>query len=392
MEKPVTRKIYHEDPYQQSCRAKVVDIRTVDGKEWLLLDQTLFYPGGGGQAPDKGTINGVKLSEIRSDAQGIWHHPDQKMAVTVADELELRLNWDWRFYQMQQHTGQHLLSHVLYKAGLHTVSVHLGEEHTMIEVEGFFPDEKLLQKIEQQANALIRSALSVTGHWTDKAHARKFPLRRKAGEHEALRVVEIEKRDYVACAGTHLASTGQIGLIKWLGLEKIRKRTRLEYVIGQKAYTYFNRLHALQNSLKKILHNDFTQFEQRVLEMQNKIARQKKQLNFFRKKYLENYIQDLSRDGSSVVLKLEKELQEEAALITRKLAEEHKKPALICSGERFFMALPAALAKDAREFLKREDIRLELKGGGTADFVQGKLTRHNEEKLKLAFFNFLAEK
>lgn len=389
MDKSFTKKIFYEEPYRQTCTAAIIDVRTVNGEEWLLPDQTLFYPGGGGQAADRGTINDVNLQKIYADKSGIWHLPAKKIGIAAGEKVELQLNWDWRFYQMQQHTGQHLLSHVLYKAGLHTVSVHLGEAYTLIEVEGPVPDKSLIEKIEGRANELIRAALPVKTHWTDKEGVKKFPLRRKAGDHEVLRVVEIDEHDYSACAGTHLANTSQIGLIKWVGLEKIRKRVRLKFLIGQKAYSYFDQLHKMQNSLKEILHNDFSQFEQRIREMQDKIAQQKKQLNFFRKKYLENYIQELSRGKSPVVLKLQNELKDDATKITRRLAADYNLAAFIFYGERFFMALPAGSGRDAREFLNLENEHYELKGGGTADFVQGKLKQGSENNIKRAFLRFL---
>lgn len=389
MGKTLTEKVFYTNPYRKLLSGKILEVDTASGGHWLLLDKTLFYPGGGGQAADRGTINGLSLQQIRSDENGIWHLLDKERQFEKGEQVELELDWERRYYQMQQHTGQHLLSHILFTAGLNTVSVHLGDEYTLIEVDGKFPDEALLHEIETKANSLIRAALPVKTHWTDKTSVQQFPLRREAGDHDILRVVEIDGRDYSACAGTHLENTAQIGLIKWISLEKIRKRARLKFLIGERAYTYFSQLHQMQNSLKEVLHNDFTQFAERLKNIQQNVAAQKKEIRFYRNKYLDLFAKVLAQKKEPVVLQLAEEMANDAAEISRKIAKEYSLAAFIYTKNNFFMALPSGSFFDGLIFLEKHSSGLRLKGGGSADYIQGRIGIIDEARIKKAFLEFL---
>ena len=384
----MTEKLYYSDPYLKSCTARILAVQETQQGLWLLPDKTLFYPGGGGQKADGGTINGEPLKQIQLRAEEIWHLTENKTKMQAGSQVHMELDWPQRFYRMQQHTGQHLLSHVLFRAGLATVSVHLGEEHTLIEVDGDPPPEEKLREIESRANALIRSALAVKIYWTDKEALGRFPLRREAGDHDVLRIVEIDGHDFSACAGTHLANTAQIGLIKWAGAEKIRKHRRLKYFIGRSAYAYFEQLHQMQNELKELLHNDFGRFADRVREMQQNLAAQKKELRLYRKAYLDFYAQRLARGQKPVVLRLPAagaDVQE----LARRIAGEHQLPALIFAEGNFALALPAESAADGRRFLREYGAHLGLKGGGAADYIRGRIEETDEQNIEQAFLRFL---
>ncbi|WP_456320754.1 alanine--tRNA ligase-related protein, partial [Palaeococcus sp. (in: euryarchaeotes)] len=106
----MTRKLYYEDTYLKEARAKIVDIK----ENALLLDQTIFYPTGGGQPHDEGTINGVKVLDVYKDEEGdVWHVVEDMSKFDIGDEVELKIDWEYRYKLMRIHSSMHLMDHVL---------------------------------------------------------------------------------------------------------------------------------------------------------------------------------------------------------------------------------------------------------------------------------------
>ena len=381
----MTKAIYYLDPYATKIKANIIDYRQKNGEHWLLLDQTLFYPGGGGQQHDHGTINGKALLDIRQKEGLIWHRvnfapksPVNKTSVT------LELDWNYRYYQMQQHTGQHLLSAVLHNAGWPTVSVHLGDDYTLIEVDGPQPEAAQLKQIENEAQQIIAQALPVKIHYVEKKLAAKFPLRRPPKELETLRIVEIQNFDFSACGGTHLASVAEVGAIKILGSEKIRGHARIKALIGQKAFQYFDELHRVSLHLKEKLNTDHLQFNDRIAQMQAEISYLKKLKKFYQKYFVEfesKRLAALSEDELLVVQTLQNGEQTDAAEIAKKLSRHFGKIALIQFDRRFFLSAPSPQLFDTIKFLRKNADSLEIKGGGPQGFCQGIMKRNNLQQI-----------
>ncbi|MBY0502639.1 MAG: hypothetical protein K2X03_01935 [Bryobacteraceae bacterium] len=195
----------------------------------LYLDRTAFYPTSGGQPHDLGTLNGVAVLDVIDEGERIAHRLAEPLRAT---EVTGAIDWPRRFDHMQQHTGQHLLSAVLAEQfGIGTVSFHLGDDAATIDLEATDLSPERLAAIEQAANVEI---------WADRAvtvAVEESPTGlRKASEREGpLRVVTITGLDRSACGGTHVASTGQIGLILLRRTEKIRQSLRLEFLCGGRA-------------------------------------------------------------------------------------------------------------------------------------------------------------
>lgn len=380
-----TQKLYYSEPYLQEARAEILHIREEKDTMGLLLSQTIFYPGGGGQLPDQGKLAGKELQAIHSDEQGIWHWID-KQEMKPGDEVSLKLNWDWRYYQMQQHTGQHLLSYVLYLHQLQTVSVHLGEEYTLIEVDGTIPGEPFLSQIEKEANALIRQALPVRQHWISPQEADRFPLRRPPGAYEKLRIIEIDQRDFAACGGTHVGNTSEIGIIKALSWEKIRGHARLKYVIGEKAYAYFGEVHSLAKRLRdllKIPHNEAVQRIEGLKDELTSARRQNKKLLSEITEYQARSLMDREMSSGMVVYELPGEEAQRASFLTKKIAERGQCLTFIMAGDRFFLAWPHDLIHfSGHEFVKACTQKLGLRGGGPEGFMQGKIELKDADTIR----------
>ncbi|NOX88728.1 MAG: alanyl-tRNA editing protein, partial [Calditrichaeota bacterium] len=324
----MTNKIYYQNPYTQKLLAKVIEQREKNNERWLLLDQTVFYPGGGGQPPDRGTIDGKRVLDIREKDGNIWHRVEAPENSWEPDSIvELKLDWRHRYYQMQQHTGQHLLSAVLDKFDLPTVSVHLGDEHTLIEVDGPVPETARLKEIETEAQKIIARSLPVKIHLVTKEDAEKYSLRRPPKDFTNLRIVEIDGFDYSACGGIHVSSTAEVGLVKIIGCEKIRGHARVKVLLGQRAFHYFDELHQVNLLLKEKLNTDHTQFNDRITLLREEISYLKKLKKFYHQYYVVYKSKQLAEEAveNLVVLRLEEGEQNDAGEIAKKLSKDFGK-------------------------------------------------------------------
>lgn len=223
----MTDRLYYTDPYLREFQARIAGTESAK----VYLDRTAFYPSSGGQPFDTGTIGGARVVDVIDEGDRIAHVTDSP----VADgEVSCAIDWARRFDHMQQHTGQHLLSGVLGELfGIVTVSFHMGEEVSTIEVAAASVADEQIRAAEERANQVVwqNRPVSISFHdASEEIGLRKAPER--AGR---LRVVSIENLDRSACGGTHLRSTGEAGPILLRRLEKLRGNVRIEFLCGGRA-------------------------------------------------------------------------------------------------------------------------------------------------------------
>jgi len=225
----MTQRLYYTDSYLRDFHARVVD-RSADGRT-VYLDRTAFYPTSGGQPFDTGTIGGVAVVEVVDEEDRVAH---LLAGAVAADEVECSVDWTRRFDHMQQHTGQHLVSAVFEERfALHTVSFHLGAESATIDLEGGAVDARTILEAERRTNELVFANLPVSVEFEEAGQVQG--LRKPSDREGTLRIVSIADYDRSACGGTHVRSTGEIGLVLLRKLEKIRQSTRVEFVCGGRA-------------------------------------------------------------------------------------------------------------------------------------------------------------
>jgi len=225
----VTERLYYTDSYLREFRARITG-RSADGRR-LYLDRTAFYPTSGGQPHDLGAIGGVQVVDVEDEDERIAHIV---AAPVEADEVDGRVDWDRRFDHMQQHSGQHLLSAIFVKDfGIPTVSFHLGQESSTIDLETAVLEPARALAAERRVNEAVFENLPLSVSFEDAAATRGL---RKPSEREGtLRIVSIEGLDRSACGGTHVARTGEIGPVLLRKLERIRNTVRVEFLCGSRA-------------------------------------------------------------------------------------------------------------------------------------------------------------
>ncbi len=224
----MTERLYYSDCYLQSFEAEAA---VSDGGLRVYLDHSAFYPTSGGQLADRGVLGGARVIDVIDEGERVAHLVDSPVA---AGRVACSIDWPRRFAFMQQHTGQHLLSAVFHELlELPTVAVHLGEDYATVELAAAAVSEADLRRVEVRANEVITENRAIAISFEDAASAEGL---RKASDREGtLRIVTIEGLDKSACGGTHVRTTGEIGVLLIRKTEKIRGNTRVEFVCGGNA-------------------------------------------------------------------------------------------------------------------------------------------------------------
>jgi alanyl-tRNA synthetase len=236
-----TQRAYYDYAGPEIFRAEIREVRPSaegDGKTAVILDKTIFYPEGGGQSADRGTINGIALADVREKDGEILHLAARGGEALVPGPAELALDVRRRRDFTVQHTGQHLLSGTMLRmTGKPTVSMRLGEEFNTIDVDAPELAPEVLAAVEEAVMDAVEEDCPVVIHHCPPEDIAAFPLRKvpPRGE-EVIRVVEIRGHDFSPCCGTHCVSTGQIGILRILGAEKYKGMTRISFIAGRRCF------------------------------------------------------------------------------------------------------------------------------------------------------------
>jgi len=233
----MTQRLYYRDATLRAFSARIAEV--ADGGRKAYLDQTAFYPTSGGQPHDIGTLAGVTVVDVIDEGERIAHLLDAPIELATAVEVHGEIDWRRRYDNMQQHTGQHLLSAVLDDLlQLRTVSVHFGDETSTLDVAdakgaGNILGPDVLARVESRVNEIVAEARPVLVTFEDAAVV--TGLRKPSDRDGVLRVVTIEGVDRSACGGTHVSTTAELGPVLLRRQEKVRQGLRIEFVCGQRA-------------------------------------------------------------------------------------------------------------------------------------------------------------
>lgn len=243
----MSTRLYYDNAYQTRFEARVIGRAEFQGQSAVALDRTAFYPTGGGQPCDSGTLNGVPVVDVQVVDDLVWHVLQQPVQ---ADEIDGRIDWPRRWDHMQNHSGQHVLSQAfVVTADAATLAWRLSATTLTIDLDrADLADEQLLEA-EHLANEVVQQDLAISARLVDEAELPALALRKQPDVAGPLRIVEIAGFDRVACAGTHVSGTAQVGLVKILRLERRGPESRIHFVCGQRALADYNRKHQLVRGL-----------------------------------------------------------------------------------------------------------------------------------------------
>lgn len=249
----VTEKLYYQDAYIKDFTTKAVRQEQDEMGNWyVVLAATAFYPTGGGQPYDMGTLNGIAVVNVEEIGGEIRHYVEIKLEQT--DHITGVLNWERRFDHMQQHAGQHILTAAFVELfQIETVSFHLGLETATIDLNTRNLTLEMVKAVEIRANEILRENRPIETKWVTKEEALQYNLRKELSVTENIRLVIIPNYDYNGCGGTHPTSTGQVSTIKVLDWEKQKNNIRVRFVCGDRVLKQLQDKHDILLDLSRRL-------------------------------------------------------------------------------------------------------------------------------------------
>ena len=250
----MTQKLYLDHSYDTVFEANVESTRPAQpGVSAIVLDRTLFYPESGGQLSDRGTLGGGDVIDVQENGDVVEHLV--KGEVSTVAPLRGAVDWPLRFDHMQQHTGQHILSRAFIKTDkLDTVGFHMGDETCTIDLDGPSPDAAAIARAEDLSNQIINENRPIDIKTMPIEQVDMSELRRKVPEGVTMaRIVTVRDFDVIPCCGTHVKSTGELGMIKVLKTEKVRNFHRIHFKVGVRAFADYRDKHAVLQELSQRL-------------------------------------------------------------------------------------------------------------------------------------------
>ncbi|WP_373895217.1 DHHA1 domain-containing protein [Virgibacillus sp. CBA3643] len=248
-----TKKLYYDDPYTRIFNASVLKSGKDDNERfYVVLDRTAFYPTGGGQPHDIGTLDSVQVYDVQEIDGEVRHYTS--VPVDANHGIVGEIDWEKRFDHMQQHAGQHILSAAFEREfDYKTVSFHLGREICTIDLDTSDLSGEEIMLVENQVNDIILENREIETKWVDAEELSQYPLRKEVSVSKDIRLVIIPDFDYNGCGGTHPDSTGQVSSLKILNWEKQKKNARVYFVCGSRVLKELGMKHQVIQGLSDTL-------------------------------------------------------------------------------------------------------------------------------------------
>lgn len=393
----MTIKTYMEDSYLKEIKANVVSIENKNDLFYIILDRTIFYPHlAGGQPRDKGTINGTPVIDVYEDENNnIVHVVKEEI---YSDKVDLNIDWNNRFDLMQQHTGQHLLSaniFNLYQA--ETESFHFGDEYISIEVTKDDFSDKEIKQVEYLTNRMIQSNIKISSYIPSEEDLTEIPLRKAPTTEEELRVVEIDGIDFSACCGTHLNSTGELGLVKIRKTEKTKGKTKIDFVCGYRALQDYSWKNDAIYEIGALLSSKAESIVDKTKELLEIKENLEKELMMSKKNLAKARAEILLKESKSynnisyIVKSFENENIKDVNLISSILNEDDNIIQLYTTSNngtiQFIISRSNNLDINLNDILKTLKESMNIRGGGSKYSVQGIIEHQDSDNLIREFYS-----
>jgi len=379
---PATERLYYLDSHLIEFEARVVaQSERVSGWSAVSLDRTAFYPTGGGQPSDTGTLNDTRVVECIDDQESVWHVL-QGRGPEVGSIVKGRVDWSRRLDHMQQHTGQHILSQAfvtLFNAPTHSFRVL--DQSCEIDVELSNPTAALIEKAVELANNVIWEDRGITISNVTSEEAAELPLRKDPVRQGELRVIEIEGFDLTPCGGTHAYRTGEVGMIAVRTWERAKGLTRIEWVAGCRALADYRR--ANQTARTVAAHfssgrDDVPQLVEKMLDENRELQRRVRSLEEITAKVEADELlgeQPAVGGRKTVARVFENRDADSLRRLALALIAQPKTVALLGSRDkdsaRLIFARSEDETSDMNQLMREACVMLEGRGGGKPDLAQG---------------------
>ncbi len=381
------KKLYYDDSHLKTFSATVTGCTQVN-KGWeITLDATAFYPEGGGQPCDVGTLGGSAVLDVQEKDARILHLCDKPLAIgtTVTGTID----WERRFDFMQQHSGEHMVSgviHALY--GYHNVGFHMGAEVVTIDFDGFVPPEDLA-KIEREVNSAIWENFSVRCFYATEEDLKTLPYRRKKDLLPPVRLVEFPGIDLCACCGTQVKATGEIGLVKLLSCVKFHEGVRIEMVCGRRALKLLDKVYTQNRQVSQLFSAKILETGEAAKRTKDALGAEKLRTAALEKRLFDHIAQSYA--GQALAVHFEEALSPVENRILCDTIAERCKIAVTLSGtdKTGYSLCIISKSGDAKALGQQVMAHFSGNGGGKREAFQGNLPATREEIQK--FFRQIYE-
>lgn len=377
----MTELLYFDDPLSLEFTAEVREARALEGGRFgLVLPRTYFYPTGGGQEHDTGTIGEICVLDVYKENGEILHVVDAPLA---SGEYPARIDRQRRIRAMQHHTGQHILSaSFLEVAGIESLSANInGDTPSTIDLDAEALEPQILRNTELYANGILFENREVRSYFVTDADIPTIPFRRPPKVSGQIRVVEVVGLDYTPCGGTHCPNTGMVGILKIVRTERVNQKLRVHFVAGYQALDYFESYQAAAHQAAAMLEVGVDGIPAALERKLDQLREAQADLETMRREYLTAEAERLETaarevDGLRLVTALNRERSaSELRVLAQTLRRMPKVVAVLAGYADGKFTLVAGCAEDtgvdARDLLRRHLHPLGLKGGGDASLAQG---------------------
>ena len=373
-----TKRLYYEDVYKKEFTAKVLECREAKKGFHIILDESAFYPEGGGQPSDVGYLNDVKVKEVHEKEGELLHYTDQPLE--AGTEVQGRIDWARRFDLMQQHSGEHIVSGLVHAAyGYDNVGFHMSSDVITVDLSGVLTEAQLAE-IEAETNRKIWENSEVEITYPSKEELDKLDYRSKKELTGQVRIVRFPGSDLCACCGTHVTHTGEIGAVKILTVENFHEGIRLTMICGKRVMDYLNMVNDQNRQVSVKLSAKIGETAAAVARLQDENFRLKGQVNQMFDELCTAEAQKWEGAGSVLIFQEGLEADQ-----VRRMADAVMQKCSGCcavfsaNGDGSYKYAIGEVNGDLRQFTKEMNAALNGRGGGKPFFVQGSVKASEEE-------------
>ena len=382
----MTEKLFYQDSFLREFSGTVLDCREDRGQWVVVLDKTAFYPEGGGQPADHGTLGGVKVIDVREKNGEVLHFCDGK--VDIGAVVDGTIDWERRFDFMQQHSGEHIVSGILCgKFGCDNVGFHIGHELVTIDFNTELSTDNLIF-VENAANQYIWGDHPIHIDYPSPAELDALEYRSKKALTGQVRIVSWPEADCCACCGTHVKSSGQVGMVKLISCQKFRDGVRIEMAAGGRALKWINQIAGQNTRVSQLLSAKPEETSMAVERLQRDVYVLRGRVSELEERDFIRKAEEFAGKGN--VLLIEGAMAGDSL---RKLCGMVKEKcsgrcAVFAGSEGAYQYAVGQDGVDLRKLAKELNGKLNGRGGGKPEFVQGSV-KASEDEIRKFFMSGL---
>lgn len=373
----VKNTLYYENAYIEKFESIVKECIKENEKIKVVLENTAFYPEGGGQPSDTGVIDDVKVFRVEEKNSKIFHIVEKE--IPVGKKVKCNINFKERFINMQNHTAEHIVSGLICKNFDATnVGFHIGADFiTMDFNKNLSADD--MKRIEILANEAIYKNIEVKTKIYENREVKNLSYRSKIDLKEDVRLIEIPGYDVCACCGIHVARTGEIGIIKLVKIEKYKSGVRIYMLAGSKALEDYDNKYEQVSKISSLLSLKLDEVYTGVKALSKEIEELKKEKNSLKEIIFEQEISNLDKQENIIIEKENLDMKD-MKNYCEKLKTKSEKISAVVSNGRFIMMSDT---EDLKLILEDLKTKLDLQGGGNSQMVQGMIKCETKKLIEL---------